>query len=72
MTAKVKELNTTPEVKEAIKWIFKKKKKQRTTQDFLGKSARRIYKVSPNKVWVNDAELKNGLYLDYRISINLK
>jgi general stress protein 26 len=71
MTAKVKELNKTTDINNAIKLIFKKKKKQRTPQDFLGKSPRRIYKITPIKVWVNDAELKNGLYLDYRIPIKL-
>lgn len=71
MTVEIKELNTVSEVKEAIKWIYTKKKKKKTTQDFLGKSARRIYKVTPKKVWVNDAEEKDGLFLDYRIPIKL-
>ena len=72
MTASVKELSKVAEVEEAIKWMQTKNKKVKTPQDFLGESPRRIYKVTPTKVWVNDAELKNGLFLDYRIEINLK
>ncbi len=72
MTAKVKELSTAPEVEAALKWIFAKQKKKRLAHDFLGSSPRRVYKVMPQKVWVNDAEEKDGLYLDYRIPIRLK
>ncbi|OGM15906.1 hypothetical protein A2V56_04790 [Candidatus Woesebacteria bacterium RBG_19FT_COMBO_42_9] len=71
MTVEVKELNTVSEVDEALKWVYKKKKKKRTPQEFLGNSPRRIYKVTPKEAWVNDAELKNGFYLDYRIPIKL-
>lgn len=71
MTVKVQELNKRMDVDEAIKWIFTKKGKPRTADEFLGKSSRRVYKITPKKVWVNDAELKKGLYLDYRIEIKL-
>jgi hypothetical protein len=71
MTAQVNELNNIPDIKNAIKWIFTKKAKKKIPEDFLGESPRRIYKVTPKQVWVNDSELTNGLYLDYRIPIKL-
>lgn len=71
LNAKVVELNSKKDIEEAIKWIMKKTNTQMAPEYFMGKSPRRIYKVIPKKVWVNDAEIKNGLYLDYRVDIKL-
>lgn len=41
--------------------------------EFLGDSIRRCYKATPQKMWMNDAEEKDGVFLrDYRVEINLK
>jgi hypothetical protein len=71
MTAKVSELAEVPDIEIAIKWIFVKKPRKKIPEDFMGEAPRRIYKVTPDQIWVNDAELINGLYLDYRVPIKL-
>lgn len=71
MTVQVKELQTVPEIEKAIKWIFTKKPRKKVPEDFMRDAPRRIYQVTPGEVWVNDAEIKNGLYLDYRVPIKL-
>jgi general stress protein 26 len=71
MRVNVRELKEEKEVEEAFRWVFKGKKKG-SVKDFIGKTPRRMYKVTPQKVWVNDAEIKNDLYLDYRVEIKLK
>jgi len=72
MTVRVKELTEPMELKKAIKLLFANDKLKRVPEDFLSKSPLRLYKVIPSKVWVNDSEMKNGLYIDYRIEIKLK
>lgn len=39
--------------------------------DFLGDSKLRAYIIKPQKMWMNDAEEKNGLFHDYRVEIEL-
>lgn len=40
--------------------------------DFLGDANRRVYKAVPQRVWMNDAELKDGVFIrDYRVEISL-
>jgi nitroimidazol reductase NimA-like FMN-containing flavoprotein (pyridoxamine 5'-phosphate oxidase superfamily) len=42
------------------------------SDDFLGDAVRRVYKAVPQRVWMNDAEEKDGVFLrDYRVSVNL-
>lgn len=72
ITATVKELTRVGEVKEAIKVMYKSKAKDVSTDKFLGKSILRAYKVIPKKVWINDAERRDELYIDFRISVKLK
>jgi general stress protein 26 len=41
--------------------------------DFLGNAVRRVYKAVPQRVWMNDAEVKDGVFIrDYRIDISLE
>lgn len=72
ITAKVKQLEDKKELKEAIGILYSNDKEKRIPEDFLGKSPLRLYKITPKKVWVNDSDMKNGLYIDYRIEIKLK
>ncbi|MEO6761258.1 MAG: pyridoxamine 5'-phosphate oxidase family protein [Candidatus Saccharimonadales bacterium] len=40
--------------------------------DFLGDSVRRVYKATPEHIWINDAEEKNGVFLrDFRKELSL-
>lgn len=65
-------MKAVKELKVGIACVFEKKPKDRKPKDFIGDSPRRMYEAIPKKVWVNDAEIKQGLYLDYRIAIKLK
>ncbi len=41
-------------------------------QEFLGEAVRRCYKATPKRMWMNDAEEKDGKFVrDYRVEINL-
>ncbi len=41
--------------------------------DFLGDAIRRVYRAVPQKVWTNDAEVKDSVFVrDYRIEISLE
>lgn len=71
MTAKVTELNTPEEIKKGIAAIWGKRGKDKDPKEFAGGADLRLYKVMPIEIWVNDAEMKNGNYLDYRIPIKL-
>ena len=40
--------------------------------DFTGEAIRRVYKAVPQRVWMNDAEVKDGVFIrDYRVDISL-
>ncbi|MEI9966474.1 MAG: pyridoxamine 5'-phosphate oxidase family protein [Candidatus Moraniibacteriota bacterium] len=40
--------------------------------DFLGENVRRCYKAIPQRMWLNDAEEKDGVFIrDYRVEIDL-
>jgi nitroimidazol reductase NimA-like FMN-containing flavoprotein (pyridoxamine 5'-phosphate oxidase superfamily) len=71
MTVMVRELTTETEIAGALTWVFAKKPKPKKVSDFMGDAPRRIYKVTPTAVWMNDAELKDGLYLDFRVPVSL-
>lgn len=72
MTVDVKELIKVKEVEHAVKVMYKSASNKRNAGNFLGKSPLRIYFIKPKKVWMNDAEEKSGLYLDYRVPVSLK
>jgi len=41
-------------------------------QEFLGDAVRRCYKATPKRMWMNDAEEKDGKFVrDYRVEISL-
>lgn len=40
------------------------------SDEFLGDSPLRAYKLEVAKMWMNDAEHKNGIYIDYRVSLS--
>lgn len=43
-----------------------------SADEFLGDAVRRIYKASPEKVWMNDAEVTDGVFIrDTRVEIDL-
>jgi len=40
--------------------------------EFLGGAIRRVYKAIPERIWMNDAEIKDGVFLrDYRVEVSL-
>lgn len=40
--------------------------------EFLGDAVRRCYKATPKRMWMNDAEEKDGKFIrDYRVEVNL-
>jgi len=40
--------------------------------DFLGDAVRRVYRAVPQSVWMNDAEVEDGVFIrDYRVEISL-
>jgi general stress protein 26 len=66
-----KEVNDSEELK-AIQIIDRKNVNAFSEEDFLGNATRRVYKASPQKVWINDAEEKDGVFLrDYRVELDL-
>ncbi len=45
---------------------------QGSPDEFLGDASRRVYKAKPQILWMNDAEIKDGIFLrDFRVSIPL-
>lgn len=47
-------------------------KSNETPDDFLSDANRRYYKAIPQKIWMNDAEIKDGKFIkDYRVEINI-
>lgn len=41
--------------------------------DFMGDAIRRVYKAIPKRVWINDAEVKNGIFIrDYKVELDLE
>ena len=71
-TANIKELNKPNEIKEAFKYMYKDQIDTVKVKDFIDNAPIRNYKITPTEVWMNDAELRNGIYMDYRIKIDLR
>ena len=45
----------------------------RPSSDFLGDAVRRVYKAVPQRIWSNDVEVKDGVFIrDFRIEISLE
>lgn len=68
--ADVQELNDADEINR-----IRNAKKQAVVDDaneFLGNAVRRCYKATPKRMWMNDAEEKDGKFIrDYRVEIHL-
>lgn len=51
---------------------IKKGEDKDAPDDFMGEAIRRVYKATPVRAWMNDAEVSNGVFLrDYRVEIPL-
>lgn len=56
-----------------IRRIKKGEDYQGPSGEFLGEAIRRMYKAVPKRVWMNDAEVKDGVFIrDYRVDISLE
>lgn len=68
--AYAEELNDAEEINKIRN--TKKKKVVNDASNFLDNAVRRCYKAVPQRVWINDAEEINGVFIrDYRIEVNL-
>lgn len=70
--AKAVEL-TNPEEILSVRKIKKGEDYEGKPNDFLGDAVRRVYKAIPQRVWMNDAEVKGGVFIrDYRVDVPLE
>jgi len=61
---------TDPDEITFARHIKKGQNYNRPADDFLGNAVRRVYKAVPQKVWMNDAEIEDGIFIrDYRVDI---
>jgi nitroimidazol reductase NimA-like FMN-containing flavoprotein (pyridoxamine 5'-phosphate oxidase superfamily) len=70
--AKAVELTDPKEIL-SIRKLKKGENYEGKPNDFLGDAVRRIYKAVPQRIWMNDAEVKDGVFIrDYRVEIPLE
>ncbi|MGE5309450.1 MAG: pyridoxamine 5'-phosphate oxidase family protein [Sphaerimonospora mesophila] len=70
--AKAEELTDPNEIL-SVRQIKKGENYKGSPGEFFGDAIRRVYKAVPQRVWMNDAEVKEGVFLrDYRVNIPLK
>lgn len=63
---------TEPEEILAARRIKKGSHFEQSPDSFLRDSIRYMYKATPEKVWVNDAEITNGVFIrDFKVEIDL-
>jgi uncharacterized pyridoxamine 5'-phosphate oxidase family protein len=68
--AKARQLEGPEEIRLARR--LKKGPDMDAPDDFMGNALRRVYKAVPEHVWMNDAEVKDGVFVrDYRIEVPL-
>lgn len=68
--ARAVELEDMAEIRKARR--LKKGLSNEDPAQFLGKSVRRVYKAIPETIWMNDAEMKDGIFIrDYRVALSL-
>lgn len=68
--AKAVELNDPEEIRLARR--IKKGVDMDAPDDFMGDAVRRVYKAVPQRVWMNDAEVTDGVFIrDYKVEIPL-
>ena len=64
---------TDPEEILKVRRIKKGSHFEQSPDTFLGESIRYMYKAVPEKVWMNDAEVTDGVFIrDYRVEISLE
>ncbi|TAH32889.1 pyridoxamine 5'-phosphate oxidase family protein [Candidatus Saccharibacteria bacterium] len=69
--AKAVEINDAEEIVRVRK-LKKGEDYQVSANEFLGDAIRRMYKAVPKRVWMNDAEVKDGVFLrDYKVELSL-
>lgn len=69
-TARQLEVKDTVEIVKSLKLLYSRKnKKPRKPEEFLALLPRRIYKFTPEQVWVNSDGDVNGNFVDSRIDI---
>jgi nitroimidazol reductase NimA-like FMN-containing flavoprotein (pyridoxamine 5'-phosphate oxidase superfamily) len=69
--AKASEINDPDEITR-VRRIKKGQDYDRPADDFLGDAVRRVYKAVPERAWMNDAEIKDGVFIrDYRVEVPL-
>jgi nitroimidazol reductase NimA-like FMN-containing flavoprotein (pyridoxamine 5'-phosphate oxidase superfamily) len=69
--AKASELKEPEEITKARK-LKKGPDYDGLPDEFMGEAVRRVYKATPLQIWMNDAEIKDGVFIrDYRIKISL-
>lgn len=72
MQGKVYELKTTEEVLEAYKYFYSRN--DATPHEpsyYLGGSKRKLYKIIPSIIWMNEWSKVNGIYTDVRVEVPL-
>lgn len=70
--AKAYELTDPDEITKARR-IMKGPDYDGSPDDFLGDAVRRVYKAVPQRAWMNDGEIKDGVFIrDYRVELSLK
>lgn len=64
------EIDDPEEIKLALS--LKQESSTETPDDFAGNAIRRVYKAQPQRVWMNDAEMQDGVFVrDYRVELSL-
>lgn len=70
--AKAFEITDPAEVKKAAGLLANRKnKKPRHESEYLGDYPRRVYKATPEKIWMNGDGQIDGNYIDIRLSVDL-
>lgn len=73
MQGKSKKLTNPDEVAKSLVTFFKRQNKDpRNVKHFLSKYPRRIYKFTPEKIWVNGTSEIDGNFIDVRTELSLE
>lgn len=64
---------TNPEEILHVRRIKKGSHFEQSPDTFLGDSIRYMYKATPIRIWLNDAEIENDIFIrDYRVELPIK
>ena len=70
--AKVIELTDEKDIHHAFLYRYGRiGKAEDKVEEFLGKAPRRIYKASPEKIWIRVDAKENGYFVDKRVELNI-